>query len=134
MARLRAVGRLMLASILLAAGIGHFVSTSAFAAQVPPWMPAPTAVIYVSGIVEICLGMALLFVRRRLVLLGWVVAGFFVAIFPGNISQFLTRQDAFGLDSDFSRLVRLFFQPLLVVLALWSTEAWKMRHRFRSEF
>ena len=55
---------------------------------------------------------------------GWVVAAFFVAVFPGNISQYLNGVDAFGLDSDTSRLVRLFFQPLLVVWALWSTGAW----------
>jgi uncharacterized membrane protein len=58
---------------------------------------------------------------------GWVVAAFFVAIFPGNISQYLNGIDAFGLDSDTSRLVRLFFQPLLVVWALWCTGAWRAR-------
>jgi uncharacterized membrane protein len=55
---------------------------------------------------------------------GWVVAAFFVAVFPGNISQYLNGIDAFGLDGDTSRLVRLFFQPVLVVWALWSTGAW----------
>jgi uncharacterized membrane protein len=60
---------------------------------------------------------------------GWVVAAFFVAIFPGNISQYVNGVDAFGLDSDTSRLVRLFFQPLLVVWALWSTEAWHGRQK-----
>jgi uncharacterized membrane protein len=60
---------------------------------------------------------------------GWVVAAFFVAIFPGNISQYVNGVDAFGLDSDTSRLVRLFFQPLLVVWALWSTGAWQARKK-----
>jgi uncharacterized membrane protein len=52
------------------------------------------------------------------------VAAFFVAIFPGNISQYVNRVDAFTLDSDTARFVRLFFQPLLVAWALWSTGAW----------
>ncbi len=63
---------------------------------------------------------------------GWVVAAFFVAIFPGNISQYVNGVDAFGLDSDTSRLVRLFFQPLLVVWALWSTGAWQGRKKKKS--
>ena len=57
--------------------------------------------------------------------MGGVTAAFFVAIFPGNISQYVTGTDAFGLDSDRARLVRLFFQPVLVAWALWSTGAWR---------
>lgn len=85
-----------------------------------------------SGLVEIGLGVALLVVRKRLALLGWLVAGFFVVIYPGNISQFLTRTDAFGLDSDLARGVRLLFQPLLVVWAIWCTGAWSALRAVRS--
>ena len=49
------------------------------------------------------------------------MAAFFVAIFPGNISQYVNGIDAFGLDTERARLVRLFFQPLLVAWALWAT-------------
>ena len=122
---LRLVGRVVLAAILVFAGIGHFRSTAEFTAQVPPWIPAAEAVVYISGVVEILLGIALLALPRQRVLLGWIVAGFFVVIFPGNISQFLTQTDAFGLDSDAARFIRLLFQPLLVLLALWSTGAWR---------
>lgn len=56
-----------------------------------------------------------------------------MAIFPGNVAQYVEGTDAFGLDSDRARLVRLFFQPLLVAWALWSTGAWRYwrdsRHR-----
>lgn len=121
---MKGIGRLVLATILLVAGIGHFRSTESFAAQVPPWMPAPTAVIYVSGVIEIVLGLSLLFIAKQRVMIGWVIAGFFIVIFPGNISQYVTGADAFGLDSDMARLIRLFFQPLLVLLAVWSTGAW----------
>jgi uncharacterized membrane protein len=63
-------------------------------------------------------------VRRRRTTVGWLTAAFFVVIFPGNISQFVTGADAFGLDSDLARGVRLLFQPVLVVWALWCTGAW----------
>jgi hypothetical protein len=42
-----------------------------------------------------------------------------VAVFPGNISQYLNGTNGFGLDTDSARLVRLFFQPLLVLWALF---------------
>lgn len=119
------MGRYVLAGILLVAGIGHFRNTAEFTAQVPPWMPATELVIYVSGVVEILLALALVVLSRYRVLVGWIIAGFFIVIFPGNISQFLTQTDAFGLDSDAARFIRLLFQPLLVVLTLWSTGAWQ---------
>jgi hypothetical protein len=55
----------------------------------------------------------------------------FCGIFSESISQYVNGVDAFGLDSDTSRLVRLFFQPLLVVWALWSTGAWRARRTKR---
>jgi len=102
-----------------------------FQAQVPPWLPlSPDLVVVASGVVEVVLGVALLVVGRRRdvrarALLGWLVAGLFVVVFPGNVSQLITRTDAFGLDTDLARAVRLLFQPLLVVWALWSTGAWR---------
>lgn len=125
MTALRCAGRIVLAVILLTAGIGHFRNTAEFTAQVPPWLPAAEAIVYVSGVVEVLLGLALLILVRYRVQVGWIIAVFFVVIFPGNISQFLTQTDAFGLDSDVARFVRLLFQPLLVLLALWSTGAWR---------
>ena len=81
--------------------------------------------------VELGLGLALLLLRSQRVLVGAVVAAFLVAVFPGNVSQWLTGTDAFGLDTDRARLVRLFFQRLLVAWALWSTGAWSARRRWR---
>lgn len=122
---LRTVGRLILGAFLIGAGIGHFTNAEAFLAQVPPWMPAPEAVVAISGVVELVLGAALILAPQRYrSMVGWVVAGFFVVIFPGNISQFVMGTDAFGLDSDGARFVRLLFQPVLVVWALWCTSAW----------
>ena len=71
------------------------------------------------------LGLSLIGLWRYRVQVGLIVAAFFVAIFPGNISQYINQVDAFGLDIDRARLIRLFFQPLLVIWALWSTGAWR---------
>ena len=78
-------------------------------------------VVLASGVVEVALGAALATARRRRVWVGRVVAAFFVAVFPGNIAQWRDHRDAFGLDTDEKRFARLFFQPVLVWLALWST-------------
>ncbi len=123
----RTVGRWLLGLFLLTAGIGHLsVQRSEFQAQVPDWFPLDADfVVVVSGLVEIALGLALLFVIRHRPLVGWVVAAFFVVIFPGNIAQYVEGTNAFGLDTDRERLIRLFFQPVLIAWALWSTGAWQ---------
>jgi uncharacterized membrane protein len=117
---------MILGVALLFAGIAHLTNQrEEFQAQVPPWLPLdPDFVVVASGIVEIGLGLALILLHRYRVPVGWLVAAFFVAIFPGNISQYVTGTDAFGLDTDRARFIRLFFQPVLVVWALWSTGAW----------
>ena len=121
---MRVAGRLLLGAALLVAGVAHFANTEEFYGQVPEWLPlGEDFVVLASGVVELVLGTALI-VGWRQVLVGWVVAAFFVAVFPGNVSQYVTGADAFGLDTDTKRLVRLFFQPVLVVWALWCTGAW----------
>ena len=124
----RLLGRVLLGGALLFAGTAHLTfARRTFQAQVPPWLPVdPDAVVLVSGVVELALGVALLLApRRHRPVIGWAVAALFVAVFPGNVSQLVTRSDAFGLDTDTARAVRLLFQPLLVLWALWSTGAWR---------
>lgn len=127
--RRRTVARIALGSGLLFAGTSHLTfARQEFQAQVPDWVPvSDDTVVLASGAVEIALGTALLAVRRRRGLVGWLAALFFVAVFPGNIAQYTSHTDGFGLDSDRARAVRLAFQPLLVVWALWSTRAWARR-------
>jgi uncharacterized membrane protein len=122
----RTGARLVLGGFLAFAGISHLSFARAqFHAQVPPWLPLNADfVIIASGIVEILLGAGLVVLSRWRVPVGWVVAVFFVLVFPGNVSQFATHTDAFGLDSDLARGIRLLFQPLLVAWALWCTGAW----------
>lgn len=131
---LRTVFRLLLGAALLLAGISHLtVNREAFLAQVPTWLPLEgDFVVVASGIVEIILGAALLVLGRYRVQVGWIVALFFIAIFPGNISQLVTQTDSFGLNTDLDRTVRLFFQPVLVLWALWSTGAWTAFREYRA--
>ena len=132
-APLRTLARIALGGALLVAGTGHLTTQrEEFRAQVPSWFPADEdAVVVVSGVVELVLGAALILAgRRRAPAVGLVAAGFFVAIFPGNLAQWLEQKDGFGLDTDAKRFARLWFQPVLVLWALWSTGAWqRLRQR-----
>lgn len=120
----RTVTRLSLGAALAFAGVAHLTfARREFQAQVPDWVPVdPDVTVLASGVAEIGLGGALLASPRRL--RGWVglaAAAFFAAVFPGNIAQWRDRRDAFGLDTDRKRFVRLFFQPVLIAAAVWST-------------
>ena len=121
----RKVLQLLLGTVLIYAGILHLTTRRLeFQAQVPNWVPfSADFVVLASGVVEICLGIALVSLQYRRYI-GLATAVFFIAIFPGNISQYVNGIDAFGLDTDQARLIRLFFQPLLVIWALWATQAW----------
>ena len=118
---------MVLGFALTYAGVGHLTtSRTEFQAQVPTLLEEyADFVVLASGVVEIALGVGLIALWKYRVQLGWVVAAFFVAVFWGNISQYVNGVDAFGLNSDRARLIRLFFQPLLVMWALGSTGAWK---------
>ncbi len=120
----RLLARVLLGAALVFAGTGHLTfARPTFQAQVPTWLPLDADfVVIASGIVEILLGLWLLS-GFKAPIAGTVTALFFIAIFPGNISQWLTQTDAFGLNTDEARLIRLFFQPLLVIWALYSTGA-----------
>ena len=122
MYQLRKAFQVLLGSALIYTGILHLTtSRQEFQAQVPTWAPfSPDFIVLASGVVEIVLGLALASLQRRREV-GIATALFFIAIFPGNISQFVNGIDAFGLDSDRARAIRLLFQPLLVLWALWST-------------
>jgi uncharacterized membrane protein len=118
---------MVLGFALAYAGIGHLTSNrQEFQAQVPTLLiDYADFVVLASGVVEIALGVGLIALWKYRAQLGWLVAAFFVAIFWGNISQYVNGVDAFGLNSDRARLIRLFFQPLVVMWALGSTGAWQ---------
>ena len=123
--------RLLLGLFMAYAGFSHLTfNRQEFVAQVPTWLqfsPAFTDfVVLASGVVEIAFGLGIIFlVARKRAIAGALLALFYVAIFPGNINQYVNHIDAFGLNTDNLRLIRLFFQPVLIFLALWTTGGWK---------
>jgi len=129
MSFIKRVPQMVLGFALGYAGVGHLTtSRQTFQAQVPTlFKDYADFVVLASGVVEIVLGLSLIALWRYRVQVGWVVAAFFVAVFWGNISQYVNHVDAFGLNSDRARFIRLLFQPLLVAWALGSTGAWSAR-------
>ena len=127
MTYLKSLAQIALGAFLLSAGISHLGSNrTEFLAQVPTWLPLDADfVVVASGLVEITLGVLLittvLIFKKYRRQIGLITAIFFILIFPGNINQYVNQIDAFGLDTDTKRLIRLFFQPPLVIWALWST-------------
>ena len=124
---MRAAARWLLAALLVAAGVAHLtVLRRGFRIAVPDWATRllrtdKDRIVVASGAVEIVLGTALVALPRERSRIGWAVAAFFVAVFPGNIHQWQTKRSAPGLDTDARRFGRLFLQPVLVAWALWST-------------
>lgn len=120
--------RVILALFMILAGIGHLTfNRNEFLAQVPRWLTnnqhVMDFVVIASGLIEVLLGMGILFVYKHRIKLGIALAAFFIIILPGNISQYTNSINAFGLDTDKKRLIRLFFQPILVLWSLYSTGA-----------
>lgn len=120
------IARICLGLFLLFAGIGHLTFLrNEFVAQVPVWVPVhPYVTVVASGVVEVALGISLIVFLNYRIQIGYLTALFFILIFPGNIAQYVNGIDAFGLDSDENRFIRLFFQPVLIAWALWCTGAW----------
>jgi uncharacterized membrane protein len=128
----RTAVRLLLGAAMGGAGVLHLTTQrQQFRAQVPEWFPVDQDLtVLASGVVEIALGATFVALPRRRRLVGALLAAFFVVVFPGNVAQYLEGTDAFGLDTDGKRLVRLFFQPVLVLLALFGG-GWSPRIRRR---
>lgn len=124
--------RYILGLFLTTAGISHLTwSRIEFLAQVPPWIPLNAdLVVLLSGVVEIALGLSLILLFKYRIQVGWIVAAFFVLVFPGNIAQLVEHRNAFGLNTELARWLRLPFQPVIILVALWSTGAW---HSWRTK-
>lgn len=129
-------GRYLLAAIMLIAGIGHeSFARKEFQAQVPNWVPMDKdLVVVLSGFVEIGFASALAVMNKQRILVGLTLAMFFVLVFPGNIAQYLNHRDAFGLNTDLARGIRLLFQPVFVIWALWATGALTAISRSKENF
>jgi uncharacterized membrane protein len=123
--RLQNVLRIILGLFMLLAAVGHFTyQRTEFQAEVPNWIPiSKDSVVLISGLLEIFFGFSMIFWSRQKIKVGILLALFYLLIFPGNIAQYLNNTDAFGLNTDRARLIRLFFQPLLILWAVWCTGA-----------
>ncbi|WP_435747367.1 DoxX family protein [Nocardioides sp. SYSU DS0663] len=130
----RTVARVALGSIMVGAGVAHLTTQrQEFRAQVPSWFPVDEDLVVLgSGVVEVGLGAAFVALPRHQRTVGALLAAFYVVIFPGNVAQYVEGTDAFGLDTDAKRLVRLFFQPVLVAWALWAGRVLPARGSRRS--
>jgi uncharacterized membrane protein len=132
----KVVARTVLAALLLIAGASHLTwGRRGYRIVVPDWATAllrtdKDAIVVASGAVELMLGGALLALPRERGRIGWIVAGFFIAVFPGNVHQWRTRRDAPLMRTDRARFVRLLLQPVLVAWALWSS--WPVRRAGRT--
>jgi uncharacterized membrane protein len=117
----RTAARIVLGTLMVGAGVSHLtVARKEFQAQVPSWFPLDEDLTVLgSGVAEVSLGATFVALPRHRRLVGGLLAAFFVAIFPGNVAQYVEGNDGFGLDTDTKRLVRLFFQPVLVLWALY---------------
>ncbi|MCZ4066057.1 hypothetical protein O1W71_00025 [Microbacterium sp. H37-C3] len=124
---MRTALRWLLAGAMIFAGLSHlFWARPDFQAQVPDAVVEKLpidrdGVVVASGAVEALFGVALLALPRERSRIGALLAAFFIAVFPGNVDQWRKGRSAFGLDTDRRRFVRLFFQPVLVAWAWWST-------------
>ena len=125
---LQKVLRIVLGVLMIIAAIGHATfQREEFQAQVPNWLPlSKDLVVVLSGLVELSLGLGMVLWKKQRVNVGIALAVFYILIFPGNVAQYINGISAFGLDTDNARLMRLFFQPVLILWALWSTGALKV--------
>ena len=131
---IKTILRLLLGAFMAYAGFSHLTfNRLEFVAQVPMWLRFSDGftdfVVLSSGVVEIALGLSMLFLFKYKAVVGALLALFYVLMFPGNLNQYFYHIDSFGLNTDTARLIRLFFQPVLIVLALWPTGGWEVWKR-----
>ena len=118
----KSIARLVLALIFVIAGILHFTHTHKFVQIVPPFIPAPEAMVYVSGVCEILGAIGLLIPRySRLAAFGLVLL--LIAVFPANIYMAVKNIQLGGImNSPVLQWARLPFQGVLIWWVLWCTE------------
>jgi uncharacterized membrane protein len=122
----RTAARWLLVVLIAAAGVSHLTwGRRGYRIVVPDWSTRLTgldkdAIVVGSGVIELLLAGAVAAIPRQRSV-GWLVAAFFVAVFPGNVHQWRTGRAAPMLRTDRARFVRQLLQPVLVGWALWGT-------------
>tara|TARA_B100000965_G_scaffold310411_1_gene269762 strand:- start:38 stop:457 length:420 start_codon:yes stop_codon:yes gene_type:complete len=104
-------------------GFAHFISPEKFLLIMPPYLPFHLELIYVSGFVEILLGVLLLIKRFRF-FAGFGLIVLLIFVFPANIYLYTSdiARDAYGQISKLDALIRMFFQLPLIMIAYWHSQ------------
>ncbi|MBO6657812.1 MAG: hypothetical protein JJ934_13005 [Pseudomonadales bacterium] len=100
-------------------GAAHFTATDFFVSIVPPWVPCPLWVVYISGVIEIMLALLILWSVSRPAA-GWGLIVLTIAVTPANIHMYL-NPSLFPDGTETDYLIRLVVQVFLLALIWWST-------------
>jgi uncharacterized membrane protein len=116
----------VMALLYIVAGALHFVVPELYVQIVPPVLPAPLALVYLSGVAEITVGLGLLVPRTRSYA-AWATIALLIAIFPANVYMavsMVTIEGAPGAGdpSVLARWARLPLQGVLILWAYWYTD------------
>jgi uncharacterized membrane protein len=114
------ISKWVLGLFFVSAGISHFVLTDFFVRIVPPYIPWPLAMVYVSGIFEVLLGV-LLFIPRWSALAAWGLIALLIAVFPANIHMAVHAEEFADIASPAGLWMRLPLQAVLIAWAFWFT-------------
>ena len=119
--KIKTISIIIMSLFYIMAGTNHFINPDWYVRIVPPILPFKTAIVYISGILEIILGLLLIFPKTRFIA-GWGLIILLLAVYPANIYVALTNGEAM----DITPLIawgRLPFQFVLIGLAYWHSKA-----------
>jgi uncharacterized membrane protein len=119
MAIIKVIVRVLFAAFFIFAGVGHFTNEAFFTAIVPPYLPWPVALVYISGVAEIVLGILLL-IPATSALAGWGMIALLIAVFPANLHM-AVNPELFPTVTRTALLIRLPLQGVMVAVAYWFT-------------
>jgi len=114
--------RAILGISLAIVGVTHFTHVEQYARIVPPQLPAPFSLVYISGVFEVLLGIGIL-IPYVSVIAAWGMIALFIAVFPANINQAINSIPIDGIPhSPIAYWIRLPFQAILIAWAYWYTQ------------
>jgi uncharacterized membrane protein len=119
MATLKTLTRFVFGALFVVAGLNHFRNPGFYVGIMPPYLPWPLALVYISGVAEVVLGALLLFPTWT-VMAGWGLIALLVAVFPANVHMAM-HPELYPSVSPTALLMRLPFQGLLIAWAYWYT-------------
>lgn len=117
----RQAARIGMAFAMAVAGVTHWVNPTPFVQHLPTWVPMREELIFLTGIIEVALGAALLLRQPWRRQAGFALTGYLVAVFPGNLYVALAGVEVDGQPGGVYPWLRLPFQMLFIAWALWST-------------